>query len=93
MKAIKKKIEVTVWKLPEYNNPEYTRFTVSRMFLDALMSGNVYFDNDIDMWTIETIEGAVYTEPGNYLVRGAKGEYWPIRADIFEETYDVIGYE
>lgn len=43
-----------------------------------------------DKLYVETIEGQVHTYIGSYIVKGVKGEVWPIREDIFEETYEVI---
>lgn len=39
---------------------------------------------------IDTLEGKMRAVPGNFIVRGVKGEYYPCRGDIFEETYEAI---
>ena len=36
---------------------------------------------------IETLEGAMSAEVGDWIVKGVKGEFYPIKPDIFEETY------
>lgn len=28
---------------------------------------------------------------GDYIVRGVNGEFYPVKPDIFEKTYDVVG--
>lgn len=40
-----------------------------------------------------TPEGHMRVRIGDYIIKGIKGEFYPCRADIFEETYtpDVIG--
>lgn len=43
-----------------------------------------------DVLYVETIEGQVFTSVGSYIVKGAAGEVWPIRKDIFEETYEIM---
>ncbi|WP_180320574.1 hypothetical protein [Alkalihalobacterium alkalinitrilicum] len=40
--------------------------------------------------TIETSEGAVKGLPGDYLITEANGDQYPIRADIFEATYERV---
>jgi len=40
--------------------------------------------------TIQTLEGPVQAPVGSYIMTGTKGENWPIPADKFEETYDII---
>ena len=39
---------------------------------------------------IETFEGNHTTSPGDFIIRGVKGEYYPCKPDIFEQTYEVI---
>lgn len=37
---------------------------------------------------IKTLEGEMLCKWDNYLIRGIKGELYPCRRDIFEETYE-----
>ncbi len=39
---------------------------------------------------IPTIEGAMTAEAGSYIIKGVKGEYYPCRGDIFEDTYEEV---
>ena len=40
---------------------------------------------------IQTLEGKLVAFPNqHYVIRGTKGELYPIRKDIFDETYEVI---
>jgi hypothetical protein len=40
---------------------------------------------------IPTLEGDMYAHPGrDWIIRGVRGECYPIKADIFEETYDKM---
>lgn len=46
-----------------------------------------------DYWnriTIQTLEGEMKASVGSWIIRGPKGEYYPCRQDIFEETYEQI---
>lgn len=38
-------------------------------------------------FTVETLEGTMTGAAGDYLVAGAHGDAWPVRAAIFEATY------
>ncbi|WP_209124726.1 hypothetical protein [Alkalihalobacillus sp. BA299] len=40
--------------------------------------------------TIETAEGTVKGLPGDYLITEANGEQYPIRAELFETTYEPV---
>lgn len=37
---------------------------------------------------IQTLEGTMNAEVGDYIIKGVKGEFYPVKADIFEATYD-----
>lgn len=47
-------------------------------------------NNDIWEWRIETLEGNYIVSPSDYIVKGIKGEYYPVKPDIFEETYEEV---
>jgi len=37
---------------------------------------------------IETLEGTMVAEPGDWIITGVKGERYPCKPDIFEMTYE-----
>lgn len=39
---------------------------------------------------IQTLEGEMVISFGDYIIKGIKGEYYPCKPDIFEETYDRV---
>ena len=39
---------------------------------------------------IDTLEGAHYVIPGDFIITGVKGEHYPCKADIFELTYEKV---
>ena len=41
-----------------------------------------------DTLTIHTLEGAHRADPGDWIIRGVKGELYPCKPDIFEATYE-----
>lgn len=38
---------------------------------------------------IYTLEGTMRATDGDYIIKGVKGEFYPCRKDIFEETYEL----
>lgn len=46
-----------------------------------------------DVIEIYTLEGIVRANPGDYIIRGVKGELYPCKPDIFEATYSKEGEE
>lgn len=39
---------------------------------------------------IETLEGVMEATPGDWIIKGVKGEVYPCRADIFDATYEEV---
>lgn len=86
MKAVKKKIEVEVWQLDGKRGwiirPDWV--------LEAQDSGKLFYDEEFAQWRIETLEGVMLAKNGDYLIKGVKGEIYPCRKDVFEESYEVV---
>ena len=40
---------------------------------------------DVD---IHTLEGTMTASPGDYIIRGVQGEFYPCKPDIFTATYE-----
>ena len=39
---------------------------------------------------IQTLEGRFHVSVGDYIIRGVKGELYPCKPDIFEQTYELV---
>ncbi|KIX91435.1 sugar ABC transporter substrate-binding protein [Staphylococcus microti] len=39
---------------------------------------------------IETLEGRMKAEKGDWIITGVNGEKYPVKPDIFEKTYEVL---
>jgi hypothetical protein len=39
---------------------------------------------------IATAEGTMTADPGDWIIKGVKGEFYPCKPDIFELTYDPV---
>jgi hypothetical protein len=44
----------------------------------------------VDVFYVETLEGQMVGNVGDWLIRGVKGEFYPCKPDIFEATYDPV---
>lgn len=44
-------------------------------------------------FAVETLEGTMIGNAGDYLMRGVQGELYPCAAEIFERTYEWVGEE
>ena len=54
---------------------------------DAAISGWLFHDTNI---TIPTLEGNMKALPGDWIIRGVKGEFYPCKPDIFATTYEQV---
>jgi hypothetical protein len=39
---------------------------------------------------IRTLEGTMAALPGDYIIKGVQGEFYPCKPDIFQSTYDSV---
>ena len=39
---------------------------------------------------IDTLEGTHRANPSDWIIKGVKGEFYPIKDDIFRETYEPV---
>jgi len=39
---------------------------------------------------INTLEGTMKAVPGSYIVKGNAGEFWAVKKEIFEVTYEEV---
>lgn len=42
------------------------------------------------MMIIQTLEGAMSATPGDWIIRGVGGEFYPCKSDIFAATYEAV---
>ena len=84
-KARKKPVEIEFMQFNNIDNAhdisQWTagkiKYKVSRKF-------------DIGYMYIETLEGTMTASLGDYIVKGVNGEFYPVKSDIFNKTYEVI---
>lgn len=59
-------------------------------FIEAEIAGKVHIwgDDEEPYCMIETLEGRMKAQYGDYIVLGVKNEIYPCKPDIFKETYE-----
>ena len=86
MKYVKKPIEVEALQI-------FGNITEIEEFIGN--NGEVYITqvgvhSPVTVVIIHTLEGDMIATDGDYIIKGVKGEFYPCRKDIFEETYEEI---
>jgi len=71
----------------EYNDDEIANFigNIVRTVTEpnGEPEGHTYFE-------IETLEGTMKASLGDYIIKDVKGEFYPCKPDIFEQTYELV---
>lgn len=79
----KKPVEIEAWQIPL--NGDIPDAMIN--FLSSSSDITILSDGRLE---ILTLEGKMIAKPGDWIIRGIKGEYYPCKADIFEKTYEPI---
>lgn len=69
---------------------EALRYTTVEALKKAFPDVDIGVDIKGDKICIKTLEGGVEISEGDYIIKGIKGEYYPCKPDIFEETYQRV---
>lgn len=77
--ACKKPLKVQVMQLTSENEYDVN-----------LWSNGQVRKKDDNIYYVQCLEALAETPVGSYVVMGVKGEVWPVREDIFNETYEVL---
>lgn len=48
------------------------------------------FEYRTPIMLIPTLEGTMSANPGDFIIRGIQGEFYPCKPDIFRETYEEV---
>ena len=77
----KKPVVVEAMQWPEYDiikNPIY----------EFLINGGADYVVIGDRLRLRTLEGNMEANPGDWIIKGVKGEFYPCKPDIFEAAYE-----
>jgi hypothetical protein len=80
-KARKKPVEI-----------EFIQFTDKGSVMDILLwaKSKVKYKTTKNYIIINTLEGEMTANVDDYIVKGVNGEFYPVKPDIFNKTYEVI---
>lgn len=65
-------------------------------FIGLVTEEEYKFDGDrtnsasVRVLFIQTLEGKMEVSPMDYVIKGVKGEFYPCKPDIFEQTYEEV---
>ena len=84
-KARKKPVEIEFMQFSDIDN-------VNDILLwgEGKIEHKVSNNFNMNYMYIETLEGTMTACLGDYIVKGVNGEYYPVKPEIFEKTYEVL---
>ena len=56
------------------------------VFADEAEDGTYYL-------SVQTLEGVMRANAGDYVIRGIQGEFYPVKPEIFHKTYEGVSDE
>jgi len=96
MKAVKKPIEIECMKLKLDNIDEIMRWCPAcepkfTMYESEYSNSNyLHCERVFEGLIIHTLEGDHLAKVGDCIIKGVRGEFYPCKSDIFEQTYDIV---
>jgi hypothetical protein len=87
-------VEMTAERMA--NNADWPEWLNEAWNRDRASEGAFYSFRDGEggrSFYIETLEGKHHVSPGDWVIRGIKGELYPCKPDIFAMTYDPVPTE
>jgi hypothetical protein len=58
--------------------------------INAIKASKVRIDYNPLSMKIITLEGIMAANPGDFIIKGVQGEFYPCKPDIFEKTYEEV---
>ena len=79
MRYRKKPVVIEAYRIGDFENPMPLGWLTCQ-----------HYGNRDDYIEIETLEGRMRGNRGDWIIKGIKGEFYPCKPDIFEATYEPI---
>jgi len=79
-----RKKPVTIWAV------QVTNSTFDDPYPNPNHITGVVYDLMLRCAYINTLEGRMHADLGDWIIRGVKGELYPCKPDIFDATYEAV---
>ena len=94
LKPTKYRKKPVVIEAMRFDTSSYSAMTEVARWCGGLICSEAKSDwTDAAYWLdIPTLEGVMKASPGDYIIRGVQGEFYPCKPNIFEDTYEVVDH-
>jgi hypothetical protein len=85
----KKPVVIEACQITEKNELEIRQWSGGKVYASPVLEPTK--DNPSGLyWQIDTLEGVMTAIPGDFIIKGIKGEFYPCKPDVFEKTYEEV---
>jgi hypothetical protein len=88
MRYRKKPVVVDAIRVPDIGKSTCNEFFEALRVLGANASPDRIMLPMDDHIVIHTLEGEMRANPGDWIIKGVMGEFYPCKSDVFEATYE-----
>lgn len=90
----KKPVEIEAIQYTGQNLKEVITFTGKHPKWDQWFVSWKHYENhvknDNNIFKIVTLEGTMDASPGDWIIKGIKGEFYPCKPEIFANSYEEV---
>jgi hypothetical protein len=90
MKYRKRPVIIDAMQIPQCGPEHRAERARFQAWVEDNKGTRIVFWADQGVLTIRTLEGDMNARAGDYVIKGVKGEMYPCREDIFQETYEAV---
>jgi hypothetical protein len=85
----KKPVVIEAALFDGHNYREIEKWAENKVTVSPVLEPTDYNPHGVYL-QIETLEGLMTAIPGDWIIKGIKGEFYPCKPDIFEATYEEV---
>lgn len=86
----KKPVVIEAYQISEQTEFEIKKWSEGKVYASPVLEPSENNPKGC-YWQISTLEGIMTAIPGDFIIKGVQGEFYPCKPDIFEKTYELVG--
>jgi hypothetical protein len=90
MKFRKKPVEVEAMRWPGFEGTDFDHWLTADDHRKVTIDYASVAEHEGAPLLIDTLEGTMTADVDDWVVRGIKGELYPVKPDIFDATYEPV---
>ncbi len=84
-------IDANEWDGTEDSYQKIVNWSVSHgVFIERHFTLSATDEVELNVLHIPTLEGTMTAQPGDFIIRGVQGEFYPCKPEIFWKTYEEL---